>query len=194
MKRSMAFAAAIVMVMAVAPPVAAQEETVATVKSSTTVSGDGLRLLGRVNAPFTPRGEATVDDDCVADRRVDVSIRRARGYKMAGTDLTSATGRWSVRVRELGAVYRIRVQPSEFAYSPAYGELEIVRCRATTVIGTLRRRGFRIASVLGTRFGRAGVGRLPLTGSGVETYAAIAGLLIALGAGLLRSRPAGRTE
>lgn len=192
MSRTALFVPTVALVMAFAPPAAAQEqETVVTVKTATTIKADRLQLFGRVTAPFSPRGEATIDEDCVGDRSVEVSIRKRSGYRAIGSDLTSLGGRWSVRAKEFGAIYRIRVQPSEFAYSPAYGELEVVRCRATTVIGTLTRRGFRIASVLGTRFGRAEArsGQLPATGSALELYFIGGSLLMAAGIAMVRSKP-----
>jgi len=184
--------AALVAMVAAAPYAQADDdETTVTVKTTSTVKGEGLRLSGRLTAPFSPRGEAAVEDDCIGDRRVEVSIKKPRGFRLVATDLTSPEGIWRVRVKEIGADYRVRVQPAEFSYSPAYGQLETVRCLGATIGGRLGRRGFRIdASVLGIRFTREeSAGRLPTTGLPVGLYAVTGTSLILTGLVLLRLRP-----
>jgi hypothetical protein len=175
---------------------AQEDETVVTVKTTTTVRAEGLRLMGRIAAPFTPRGEGSAGQDCVSGRQVELLIKRPRGYRTVGTTLSSPDGAWSLRARELDERYRIEIDGVEFAYSPSYGQLETVRCSGAMVVGWLRRRGFRIDRVLGERFTRAApapsaanrgpAGRLPTTGSPVDPYSLGGVLLIALGTTLLR--------
>jgi hypothetical protein len=173
---------------------AQEEETVVTVKTTTTAKAEGRRLFGRITAPFSPRGEGSAGQDCITGRQVEVLMKRPRGFRTVGGVRTTADGTWSLRVREFDARYRVEIDGLEFAYSPSYGQLETVRCQPAVVVGWLRRGGFRIDRVLGERFGRAApsdtnlrpAGRLPATGSPMDPYALGGALLIVLGTALLR--------
>ncbi len=168
-----------------------------TVHSRTTVKASKGRLLGRVSAPLPSNVEGADAGDCASDRVVRVSLKTTRGLKPAGRDITSRDGAWAIRGAKESKTYRVRVEPSEFVYSPRYGEFRRVRCLPVTLSGRVGRHGFRPVdpSVLGKRVARGGLppagrtdaflprsgAQLATTGAPIDFFALIAVTLIVLG-------------
>lgn len=151
----------------IVPPAAAQDEET-TVNTRTTVKARASRLVGQVVAPFDT-GNAE-DRPCESGRSIVVSMksRDGRFKRVAGAE-TSEEAAWRAAVPRSNAVYKIRVQPADFTFTPQYGVVEEGRCLPTTITGRLADGRFRVLTgVLGTRItrgsGGAEDGALPRTG------------------------------